>query len=585
MKLLSVIWSMLRPVAVWASAQGQDTPNNTTAQYRAERRQTRIQFVIACFALIIVAVGAKMVMLATSVQEEKATSYTPKIYANRADITDRNGQTLATTFDTYALYVEPHRLIDKEHTIKELSNIFPQLSEDRLRRLFASGKKHIWLLSQISPEERQAVQDIGEPALYGPRRDMRFYPRGKIAAHILGGVKVGAQGMSSAQLIGAAGIEQRYDAYLNASSSKGSVLALSIDASVQFALEQVLEAGMNHMSAKSAAAVLMDAHSGEIIALASLPTFDPNDRPSAFDAGTGAQNPTFNHAVQGAVEMGSVLKPFAIAQALELGLVGPQTAIDTRGPLKVGRFKIRDFKNYGPRLSVQEVLVKSSNIGTARIAQLIGPKRQQEFLGNLGLLTRAPIELPEAILGKPSFAISKETNSSQLDWGDVYSVTISYGHGITTSPLILASAYAALVNGGLLVQPTLLARQKRPVSGTRVISQKTSAIMRDMMRRVVTEGTARAAEAPGYHVGGKTGTASKINPKTGRYHEDLNLNTFAGFFPANAPKYVLVVMMDEPADTVTQTARRTAGYTVVPVVKNIIERIAPMIGMMPQENL
>jgi cell division protein FtsI (penicillin-binding protein 3) len=348
---------------------------------------------------------------------------------------------------------------------------------------------------------------------------------------------------------------------------------LSLDLSVQAAVEQVLEGGMALMNAKGAAAVLMEAHTGEVVAMASLPDFDPNDRPAPPTSGDPADSPIFNRAVQGVYELGSTYKIFAIAQALELGLVNPGTMIDTRSPMTHGRHRIRDFRNYGPELSVTDVIVKSSNVGTARIALQIGAERQKAFLDSLGLLAPTPLELAEAPGAQPLFP--------QKNWPEISTMTISYGHGTSASPLHLAAAYATMVNGGYRVTPTIL-HGDAPARGAQVISSETSALVREMLRGVVTHGTATMAEVQGYAVGGKTGTADKPLSNGRGYYEDKVITTFAGFFPANDPAYVLVLSLDEPVETSGPEPRRTAGWTAVPVAAEVIRRVAPLLGLRPE---
>jgi cell division protein FtsI (penicillin-binding protein 3) len=401
---------------------------------------------------------------------------------------------------------------------------------------------------------------------------MRLYPNGPIAAHILGGASYGREGVSSAEVIGVAGVERHFDSFLRDPANEGAPLQLSLDLTIQAVTEQVLAGGMSIMNAKGASSVLMDIHTGEIIAMASLPDFDPNNRPRAPTTGDQSDSPLFNRAVQGVYELGSVFKIFPIAQALELGLVNPDTMIDTQGPLTWGRFRITDFRSYGPRQSTTEVIVHSSNIGTARIAMQIGAERQQEFLRNLGFLEPTQVEMVEAPTGRPLLP---------RNWSDISTMTISYGHGLSTSPLHLAAGYASLLNGGTLVRPTLL-RQENPVPGPRVISEAVSAQSRSMLRQVVTSGTASFAEVEGYEVGGKTGTADKPRAAGGGYYEDKVIATFASVFPASDPKFILVVTLDEPSENTGVEPRRTAGWTAVPVAAEMIRRVAPLLGLRPQ---
>ena len=418
----------------------------------------------------------------------------------------------------------------------------------------------------------QLVHEIGDPGLlFGPR-EMRLYPNGAIAAHVLGGASFGREGVHSAEVVGVAGVEKTFDGWLRDPANGGAPLQLSLDLTIQSTVEDVLYGGMKLMNAKGATAVLMDVHSGEVVALASLPDFDPNTRPSPLLKGDPSDSPLFNRAVQGVYELGSTFKIFTVAQAMELGLVNPATMIETKGPMIWGRFKIRDFHNYGPQLSVTDVIVKSSNIGTAHIAQEVGGVRQQDFLQALGMFDATAIELVEAPTGKPL---------RPKKWPEITTLTVSYGHGIAASPLHLAAAYASILNGGTRITPTVLKRDKVD-TGARLVSEGTSAILRDMLRQVVVRGTASFGEVPGYSVGGKTGTADKPLANGKGYHKDKVIATFASVFPSNDPKYVLVVTLDEPVETSGTEPRRTAGWTAVPVGAEIIRRAAPLLGLRPE---
>ena len=538
------------------------------ARQRAEGRLLVLGVVFLCAFFMV---GVKMSFLAASdpVEPQSAASGA-QIVAARADITDRNGRILATNLTTHSLYAQPPQMIEPVRAARELARIFPDLNEEKLIRQFTGKRKFIWIKRRISPEQQQQVFDIGDPGLlFGPR-EMRLYPNGTVAAHVLGGAGFGREGVNSAEVIGVAGIERAMDQELRDPGRGDVPLELSLDLTVQAAVERVLAGGMRLMNAKGAAAVLMDLHSGEIISLASLPDFDPNDRPQPLTTGDQAESPLFNRAVQGVYELGSTFKIFAAAQGIDAKLVSRTTWIDTEGPLTWGKHKIRDLRDHGPALTVEDVIVKSSNIGTARIAMMIGPERQQDFLSDLGLMKPTPIELIEASGAKPLLP---------KNWSEIHTMTVSYGHGLSASPLHLATAYATLLNGGLQVTPTLLKRDK-VVPGKRVLAANTSEQMRSFLRQVVQRGTATLGEVPGYHVGGKTGTADKPKPQGG-YYDDKVIATFASVFPAHDPKYVLVVTLDEPIDTTGRKPRRTAGWTAVPVSAEVIRRVAPLLGLAP----
>ncbi len=537
-----------------------------------QRAEGRLLVLGAFFFCAFAVVGARMGLLATTEPTEpRAHAPGAIISASRADIVDRNGNILATNFDTHALYAQPRHMVDPVAAADGLVKIFPDLDKDKLVADFTGKRKFLWIKKKISPEQKQAVHDIGDPGLLFAPRDMRLYPNGTLAAHVLGGASYGKEGVHAAEVIGVAGVEKFFDDYLRDPANGNTPLQLSLDLTVQAASERVLWGGMKLMNAKGATSVLMDVHTGEVISVVSLPTFDPNDRPRPATEGDASDSPLFNRSVQGVYELGSVFKIFAAAQAIELGLVNANTIIDTKGPMKVGGFNIGEFrgKNYG-KLSVEDIIVKSSNRGTGRMALQIGVKRQQEFLKRLGFFEATPFEIVEAAGGKP--LLPKR-------WTDLSSVTISYGHGISTSPMHLAAGYAAIANGGYKVAPTLL-KQEGPKHGPRVMSDRAAHDARRMLRKVVSDGTASFARVPGYHLGGKTGTADKPK-RRGGYYKDKTLATFASIFPAHDPKYVLIVTLDEPSENSGEKPRRTAGWTAVPVAAEMVRRVAPLLGVRP----
>ena len=535
------------------------------------RAESRLLILVAGFCVGFALIGIRMAEMAAATPEEpRVVTAGRGIQAQRADILDRNGHVLATNMVTHALYAHPRDMVDPARAARELVRIFPDMSEDRLLRQFTGGGAFHWLRRKLSPEQVQAVHDIGEPGLlFGPR-EMRLYPNGRLAAHVLGGSRFGDEAVHSAEVIGVAGLEKALDDRLRDPARLDDPLQLSIDLPVQAAVAEVLHSGMKLLNAKGAAAVIMDARNGEIISMVSLPDFDPNDRPLPPTSGDPGDSPIFNRALQGVYELGSVMKVFPVAQALELGLVNPATMINSSSPMQMGRYRIRDFKNYGPQLSVTDVIVKSSNVGTARIAAQVGPLRQQAFLKELGFLDPVQVELIEALKARPM--VPKK-------WSEISAATVSYGHGLAASPMHLATAYAALVNGGTKLTPTLI--KGGSAQGAQVMSRRTSDQMRTMLRQVVIKGTAKMAEVPGYVIGGKTGTADKQKPGGG-YHKDKVMANFAGAFPMNDPRYVIVVSLDEPVETSGTEARRTAGWTAVPVTAEILRRVGPLLGLRPQ---
>jgi cell division protein FtsI (penicillin-binding protein 3) len=573
----------LRPLAsIIAARRTGDDPDQiereNTALRNAElrdklrqRAEGRLVVLAVGFALAFGAVALQMGKLAaTDAEEPRAVASYAQIHTQRADIVDAKGRILATNLLTQSLYAQPRDMVDPLVAAQALARIFPDLNAKNLEKTFTSGRSFVWVKRRISPEQRQAVHDIGEPGLlFGPR-EMRLYPNGRLAAHVLGGTRFGQEDVKAAELVGVAGVERQFDDVLRDPSQGGGPLRLSIDITVQQAMREILANGQKLMQAKGIAAVLMKADTGQIVAMASLPDFDPNERPAIDPELDAGESPLFNRAAQGTYELGSTYKIFTAAQMIELGLANPGTMIDTRGPLKWGKYKIKDFHDYGAKLSVSDVIVKSSNIGTARMAQQIGVERQQDFLRQLGLLEATPLELPEARGAVPQ---------RPENWSELSAMTISYGHGITASLVHLAAAYASILNGGLQVTPSLQATPP-PAPGPRVVSEATSAQMRQMLRKVVTQGTASMGEVPGYGVAGKTGSADKPK-KDGGYYDDKVIATFASVFPAANPQYVLVVTLDEPQIEALGETRRTAGWTAVPVAAELIRRTAPLLGVRP----
>ncbi len=576
----------LRPLArILRAREKGENPDAIEAENRAVRHaamrdrarlraEGRLLFLSLCFVLAFGTIALRMgVLAATDVVEPASGPAGTEITATRADITDREGRVLATNMLTYSLYAQPRQMVDPARTAAGLAAIFPDLDAAQLQARFTDGRSFVWIRRVLSPEQMQAVHEIGDPGLlFGPR-ELRLYPNGRLAAHVLGGATFGAEGVRSAEVIGTAGVEKFMDARLRDPAQAATPLALSIDLTVQAAMTEVLQTGMSMMNARGAAGILMDVRTGEVLSMVSLPDFDPNDRPNPLVKGDPSDSPLFNRAMQGVYELGSTFKIFAVAQAMELGLVSPETMVDADAPMRWGRQLIQEFegKNYGPLLSVTDIIAKSSNVGTARIALMIGGERQQAFLRAMGFFDPTGVEMIEAAAARPLIP---------RRWPDILTITASYGHGIAASPLHLATAYAAIANGGVLLEPTLL-RRDGPVEGRRVMRAEVARAAIDMLRQVVVRGTASLGEVPGYAVAGKTGTADKPKP-SGGYYDDKVINTFASMFPANDPRYVLVVTLDEPVETSGPKPRRTAGWTAVPVAAEITRRVAPLLGLRPE---
>ncbi len=578
-----MIRTPLRPLAtiLRARRKGQNPDEIEKVNIRARheimrdkarrRAEGRLLILGLSFVVGFGGLGVRMGQLSASEPQEPHQYVSrSQISSFRADITDRQGRILATNLATRALYAQPPLMVDRVRAAQELVKIFPDLNLEKLTKKFTGSRKFVWIKKKISPEQMQMVHDIGDPGLLFAPREMRIYPNGVLAPHILGGASFGKESVSSAEVIGIAGIEKALDDRLR-DTDQPEPVQLSIDLSVQAASREVLYNGMKLMNAKAAASVLMDVHTGEILSMVSLPDFDPNNRPRPLLVGDQSDSPLFNRAVQGVYELGSVFKIFTAANALELGLVNPDTMIKANGTIKSGGYTFRESHNYGARLSVTDIIVKSSNMGSARVAIETGGKRQKRFLKQLGLLAPTSVELIEAHGAKPSWPST---------WPEVSTITISYGHGISVSPLQLAAAYSTIANGGTRIKPTLL-RRDTPQNGQRIISERTSAQSVEMLRQVVIRGTGKNANIPGYYVAGKTGTADKPNSR-GKYFDNKVVATFASVFPANDPKYALIVTLDEPVDLTGPKPRRTASWTSVIVANEMIERVAPLLGLRPR---
>ena len=477
----------------------------------------------------------------------------------RGDITDRNGVDLARTIEAYAISVEPRKLSgDPRVLARSIAAILTDRSEAEIYAELVHKGQFRYISRRVLPSQAKRINDLGEPAIFLRREAERLYPNFSLAAHAIG--------YSDDKGHGQVGIEKAFDAQLGDAATRGTPLALALDVRVQQALEHELRNLYLDQSAKGAAGVVLDVHTGEVIAMTSLPDFNPN-APGHTD-----DESRYNKVTYGGYELGSTFKALTIASGLNAGTITSMTkTYDATRPLQIAGYRIHDDHALNKWLTVPEIFIHSSNIGTARIAVEVGRDRQRAMLEQLGFFKPVEIELPER--ARPQFpALS--------NWGELATMTIAYGHGITVSPLHLANAYATLVNGGIYHTPTLLKRDPgKPIASRRVFTSATSDTMRALLRLVVTSGTGRKANAPGYRVGGKTGTAEKtIN---GRYDHSSNVSTFASAFPMDAPRYVIVAMVDSPRGSKASAGFKTAGMVVAPAIGRIIERIGPILGVKP----
>ena len=534
----------------------------------------RIYILLFTFIFAFIVIGTQMVLMAInpiSISDDRKVNLNNKF--DRKDIIDKNGVLLATNVKVNSLYAHPSEIINKEKVINSLLKIFPDSDKENLIKKLYSNKPFVWLRKTISPEQQNLVKDIGQPGLYFGPREMRIYPNGTSAAHILGGTRYGLESVDSAEILGTAGVELFYNKQLSNTDNPLEPLQLSIDIKIQALVEEILENGIKLMGAKGGSVILMDSKTGEIMSLASFPKFNPNLRPRNLFKNDPSNSPIFNRAVQGIYELGSVFKIFPVALGLDTKLIETDTKFNTHNPIRISGRTISDHKYFGPNLTVEDIIIKSSNIGTVRIAKKIGSNNLKKFYEDLGLLDSTTLELPETKGTKPQ---------QPKKWKNLETATASYGHGIAVSPVHLATAYSILVNGGVKINPSIIKQTKPNMQTDKIISESTSKEVRLILEKVVTKGTARDSDFGGYGVGGKTGTAEKPNPIQGGYYENKVISTFASVFPISTGKFVLVVTLDEPENNFGSESYRYASKTAVPVAAKIISRVAPLLNLVKQ---
>jgi len=522
----------------------------------------RLMILMLLFGLMVGVIGIRLLYLALFNAPDRGPGVVSTV--PRADIVDRNGVVLAGNIRGISLAIRPPRIItDREKLAVQLARLFPARPVDYYRRILNSRRKFVYLERGATPAKIHAVRLLGEPAIEEVPEPKRFYPQGSMAAQAIGYMDIGGVPVS--------GMEAYLDKRLTSPANGGRPVALSLDVRVQAAVESALAAQVAKHFAVGGAATVLDVHTGEILAMASLPVFNSN-APGLVPVGTDPLRPDarYNRAVSSVYELGSTFKMFAFANAIEKGVITDfGKRYDATAPLQVGKFKIKDDHPENRWMSIPDIMIHSSNIGTARIADELGEARTASFFRQLGF--DRPVNLELGARGKPLWPGF---------WARTTVMTTAYGHGIAVTQLHLANAYAAMVNGGIMRDATMLKRAPNEVpAGRRVISEKTSFRIRQLMRLVVTMGTGKTGNVPGLRIGGKTGTAEKnLN---GRYIRNSLVTTFAGVFPMDAPRYVVVVTMDEPQGIPETYGFRTAAWTALPAVKNIIARIGPMLGVIP----
>jgi len=536
---------------------------------RAARARVRVGLTILIFSLVYVVIGGRLVMFATFGEGHGSRRVTQDAIATaRPDIVDRNGQILATDVKTPSLFGEPRRLIDVDEAVEMLTAALPDLDTKEVRDRLSSKKGFVWLKREITPRQQHDIHRLGLPGIGFLRENKRVYPNGVDVSHLIGLVNIDNQGI--------AGIEKWLDTNGLADLHRAGFatdrlqkpVELAVDLRVEHALRDELMKAKEHYKAKAASGLVSNVRTGEIVAMVSLPDFDPNNPKEANDPDR------INRLTTGVYEMGSTFKAFTLAMALDSGKVTLNSMWDARGPLHYGRFKIHDDHPLGRFINTKEVFTYSSNVGAARIALSQGVEAHQAFLRKMGQMTRLRTELPESA----SPILPRK-------WGELNTVTISFGHGIAVAPLQAVMGIDALVNGGYLIPPTFLKRSEEEAMklAKRVIKPETSEKMRFLMRLNAEVGTARKADVKGYYVGGKTGTAEKVI--NGRYAKKKVLNGFTAILPADDPKYQILIMIDEPQPLKETYGFITSGWNAVPTGGKVIARIAPLLGIQPRFDL
>ena len=531
------------------------------------RGQNRIRLIAIGFCGAFLAIAGQLgnLTLLQGRDTAETAKAVPQPRLPRPDIIDRNGVLLATDVAVASLYADPRKIIDVDEAVESLTATMPDIDAKSLRaKLTQPGRAFVWLKRQVSPEERDAVYNLGLPGIGFVNERRRVYPTGHIASHAVGYV--------DRDTIGIAGIEKYLDdqgaLYTASLAEPGKNAAmpaqLSIDLRAQYALVDEIAKAVDKFHAKAGGGVILDIETGEVVAIASDPDFNPNQEDKRF---TSDQ---VNRMTSGVYELGSVIKAITLAMAFEYGTSDLSRRYDARFPLMIGNKSISDFHAERRVLTVPEIFTVSSNIGTARMALEVGTDRHLAFLRRVGLLDRLQTELPES--ARPLLP---------RHWGKLASATAAFGHGFAVQPLQGAQVVAALLNGGLLMTPTLLKRDKATAEAmaTRIVKPETSEKMRYLFRLNVEHGTATKADVIGYRVGGKTGTAEKV--VNGHYDSNRSLCSFIGAFPMDKPKYLLLLMLDEPQATPETYGFKTAGWNAVPTAAKVIERVAPVLDVTP----
>lgn len=546
----------------------------TAPARKPHSHKARMRLAAGVFLMAFAVLGWRMSAIAlNTASADEARVGTASDSPRRAALLDREGRLLASTFQTWEVYLHPRETISaggvSPEALDALAEIFPSMPRLSIRRELNEGKrKFMWVVRKASSDQWRRARDLGIVGLYAVTREDRVYPAGRIVSHVVGGVDV--------DNIGVAGVEAALNDRIGGLDSAREPITLSVDLRVQAALRRTLSEAKSEFAAPGALGLVMKVRTGEMLAMVSLPDFDPNDRPPApATFAQQARSPIFNKVTQGNFELGSIFKLLTAAMALESGAATLDTMVDASRPLRRGGFTISDYRGKGRVMSVREMVKYSSNIGAVRTVELVGPERQQEYLARFGIGGRVPL------IGAPQGELSRAQLPQK--WGRAEAGTVSYGHGISVSPLHLATALASLANDGCRVTPTLLkVEDGSALPCDRIVSSETSGTVRDLMRLVANETSGRNANIPGYEIGGKTGTAYQVRPEGG-YDRNKRFNSFAALWPTSDPEYIMFISLDDPK--ILDGSRRVplAGHTAAPTAGRALERIAPLLGMVPKD--
>ncbi|MFZ0730502.1 MAG: penicillin-binding protein 2 [Methylovirgula sp.] len=535
---------------------------------KRDKATRRIRLITVSFALIYCVIAGKLVYLGLhpELRQGMRQAASDTVAAARPDILDRNGAILATDIKVTSIFAEPRRIIDRDDAIDQLTAIFPDLDPRELRDRLNSHKGFVWVKRAVTPKQQQQVYHLGLPGIGFMQENKRVYPNGPIAAHVLGYANIDGVGISGLEkYIDGEGLADLHDAGFDLTTEDLKPVVTSLDLNATYAVRDELAKGIEKFKATAGAAAILDVNSGEVVALASLPDFDPNNPVDAL-------NPNcINRMTVGVYEMGSTFKALSVAMALDSGKVTLNSQIDARNSLRYGHFTIHDFHAQHRFLTVPEVFTYSSNIGAARMALMVGVPGHKAFLAKMGQLTRLRTELPES--AEP--LVPK-------NWGELNTMTIAFGQGLNVAPLQALMAVGALVNGGILIKPTFLKRSEEDAKrgAPRVVKPETSESLRYLMRLNAEVGSARKADVDGYFVGGKTGTADMI--VHGRYVNDKVRTTFMAIVPSDKPRYLFFTMLDEPQGLPETSGYRTAAWNAGVITGKIIERVGPLLGIAPR---